>query len=140
MGAEECGQKVCYMYSKYFLQNEKKLQIKQIQDKVSLAVRKCKLKGKKYSVAQILDSTTADSIRMNEGYHVLRNLRGSPPNWEKAKKNVFAMIRQLGIPTWFCSFSAAETKWTSLLQTLGRLINHIEYTEEDVLKMSWEEK
>lgn len=88
-----------------------------------------------------MESTTADSIvRLNEGYHVLRNLRGSQPYWEKAKKDVFAMIRQLGIPTWFCSFSAAETKWTPLLQTLERLINHIEYTAEDVLKMSWEEK
>lgn len=139
MGAEECGQKVCYMYSKYFLQNEKNAN-KANSRQVSLAVRKCKLKGKKYSVAQILDSTTADSIvRLNEGYHVLRNLRGSPPYWEKAKKDIFAMIRQLGIPTWFCSFSAAETMWTPLLQTLERLINHIEYTE-DVLKMSWEEK
>lgn len=119
----------------------KKLQIKQIQDKVSLAVRKCKLKGKKFTVAQILDSCTADSIiRLNEGYHVLRNLRGSPPYWEKAKKDIFGMIRQLGLPTWFCSFSAAETKWTPLLITLGKLINKVEYTEEDVLKMSWEEK
>lgn len=88
-----------------------------------------------------MDSCTADSIiRLNEGYHVLRNLRGSPPYWEKAKKDIFGMIRQLGLPTWFCSFSAAETKWTPLLITLGKLINKVEYTEEDVLKMSWEEK
>lgn len=93
----------------------KKLQLKQIQDKVMLAMRKCKLQGKKYTAAQILDSQTADSIvRLNEGFHVLRSLRGSPPYWEKAKKDIFAMIRQLGIPTWFCSFSAAETKWIPL--------------------------
>lgn len=83
----------------------KKLQLKQIQDKVMLAMRKCKLQGKKYTAAQILDSQTADSIvRLSEGFHVLRSLRGSPPYWEKAKKDIFAMIRQLVIPTWFCSF------------------------------------
>jgi hypothetical protein len=27
------------------------------------------------------------------------------------KKDVFAMIRQLGLPTWFGSFSSADTKW-----------------------------
>ena len=119
----------------------KKLQIKQIQDKVSLAVRKCKLKGKKYTVAQILDSCTADSIvKLNEGYHVLRKLRGSPPYWETAKKDIFGMIRQLGLPTWFCSFSAAETKWTPLLITLGKLVDKVAYSEDDVLKLSWEEK
>lgn len=31
-------------------------------------------------------------------------------------------------------------KWPPLLQTLGRLINHIEYTEEGILKMPLEEK
>lgn len=43
------------------------------------------------------------------GYRVLRTLRGSPAYWECAKKDVFAMIRQLGKPKRFCSFSAAES-------------------------------
>lgn len=104
-------------------------------------MRKCKLQGKKYTAAQILDSQTADSIvRLNEGFHVLRNLRGSPPYWEKAKRDIFAMIRQLGLPTWFCSFSAAETKWTPLLKTLGELIENVTYTEEEIRNMSWEHK
>lgn len=119
----------------------KKLQIKQIQDKVMLAIRKCKLNGKKYTAAQVLDSHTADSIvRLNEGFQVLRNLRGSPPYWEKAKKDIFAMIRQLGLPTWFCSFSAAETKWIPLLRCLGELIENVSYSDDEILNMSWEHK
>ena len=119
----------------------KKLQIKQIQDKVMLAMRKCKLQGKKYTAAQILDTHNADSIvRLNEGFHVLRSLRGSPPYWEKAKRDIFAMIRQFGIPTWFCSFSAAETKWIPLLHTLGQLVENDTYTDEDLLSMSWEQR
>ncbi|XP_062577467.1 uncharacterized protein LOC134239311 [Saccostrea cucullata] len=50
------------------------------------------------------------------------------------------MIRQLGLPTWFCSFSAAETKWTPLLKTLGELIDNVTYTEEEIKEMSWEHK
>lgn len=119
----------------------KKLQIKQIQDKVMLAIRKCKLNCKKYTAAQVLDSHTADSIvRLNEGFQVLRNLRGSPPYWEKAKKDIFAMIRQLGLPTWFCSFSAAETKWIPLLRCLGELIENVSYSDDEILNMSWEHK
>lgn len=131
---------MCKVHSKYLLQS-KKLQIKQIQDKVSLAIRKCKLQGKKFTVAEVLNSTTVDKIvHLNEGYHVLRNLRGSPPYWEKAKKDVFAMMRQLGIPTWFCSFSAAETKWIPLLKTLVKLIDNVTYTEDDINSLSWDEK
>lgn len=119
----------------------KKLQIKQIQDKVMLAIRKCKLNCKKYTAAQVLDSHTADSIvRLNEGFQVLRNLRGSPPYWEKAKKDIFAMLRQLGLPTWFFSFSAAETKWIPLLKCLGELIENVSYSDDEILNMSWEHK
>ena len=44
-------------------------------------------------------------------FHFLRALRGSPPSFEKAKKDIFAMIRQLGPVTLFCSFSPAEAQW-----------------------------
>ena len=119
----------------------KKLQIKFIQDKVMLAIRKCKLQGKKYTVADMLNPNVTESlVRLNEGYHVLRTLRGSPPYWEKAKKDIFALIRQLGIPTWFCSFSAAETKWSPLLVTLGKLVENKQYSEEEVANLTWEQK
>lgn len=119
----------------------KKLQVKQIQDRVSLAMRKCQTDGKKVTVGQVLDPTAFDNIvRLNEGYRVLRKLRGSPAYWESAKKDVFAMIRQLGVPTWFCSVSAAETRWPDLLKILGNLVKKTEYTNDDIQAMTWKEK
>lgn len=50
------------------------------------------------------------------------------------------MIRQLGIPTWFCSFSSAETKWKPLLRTLGQLVDGKIYSDDEILDMSWKEK
>lgn len=50
------------------------------------------------------------------------------------------MIRQLGIPTWFCSFSTAETKWKTLLRTLGQLVDGKIYSDDEILDMSWNEK
>lgn len=79
-------------------------------------------------------------IQHNEGYKVLRTLSGSPPYWERAKKDIFSMIRQLGIPTWFCSFSSAETKWKPLLRTLGQLVDGKIYSDDEILDMSWKEK
>ena len=50
------------------------------------------------------------------------------------------MIRQLGNPTWFCSFSAAETRWIHLIKILGRLIDNKDYTDDEVMQMTWQKK
>lgn len=89
--------------------------------------------GRKVTVGNVLNSGEYDNIvRLNEGYRVLRKLRGSPAYWENAKKDLFAMMRQLGIPTWFCSLSAAETKWSDLLKILGKLVKNVEYTDDNI--------
>ena len=79
-------------------------------------------------------------IRHDEGYKFLRALRGSPPYFEKAKKDLFAMIRQLGPASLFCSFSSAETKWNHLLRILGKLIDHKDYSDKELDNLTWDEK
>jgi hypothetical protein len=94
----------------------KKIQIKNITDKVNLVLRRCKSEGKKWTAKDVLNpSTVNEMVKLDEGYFILRTLRNSPAYLEKRKKDVFAMIRQLGLPTWFGSFSSADTKWIDLL-------------------------
>ena len=76
----------------------------------------------------------------DEGCKFLKALRGSSPYFEKAKKDMFAMIRQLGHATLFCSFSSAETQWIHLLQILGQLVDHKQYTDDELQNLNWEEK
>ena len=119
----------------------KKLQMKQISDKVNLAVRRCKNKGKKITVAEARDSRYLDKlVQLDEGYYIFRQLRNSPAYLEARKKDIFAMIRQLSLPTWFMSLSAADTRWTDLLRMLARLNDDIEYSEEEIENLSWQEK
>ncbi len=115
----------------------KKLQIRQIQGSASLSLRKCKTKGKTYTAGDLKSESCVDKlINLDEGFRVLRNLRGSPPYFERCKKDLFAMICQLGKPTWFCSFSAAETRWIHLIKILGRLIDNKDYTDDEVKQMT----
>ena len=79
-------------------------------------------------------------INHDDGFRFLKALRGSPPYFEKAKKDLFAMICQLGPASLFCSFSSAETKWNHLLRILGKLIDHNDYTDEELNNLTWEEK
>ena len=119
----------------------KKLQIRQIQGSASLSLRKCKTKGKTYTAGDLKSECSVNKlINLDEGFRVLRNLRDSPPYFEKCKKDLFAMIRQLGKPTWFCSFSAAETQWIHLIKILGRLIDNGDYTDDEVKQMRWQKK
>jgi len=119
----------------------KKLQQQQIVNKVNLAVRRCKTKGKRFKARELLqDDACENLVRLYEGYRIFRTLRNSPSYLEKRKKDLMAMIRQLGCPTWFVSLSAADTRWTDLLQILGRLVDKKEYTDQELKDMDWESR
>ena len=89
----------------------KKLQMKQISDKVNLAIRRCKLKGKKITAGEARNSDYLDNlVNLDEGYYIFLQLRNSPAYLEAKKKDIFAMIRQLSLPAWFMSLSVADTR------------------------------
>ncbi|XP_071578498.1 uncharacterized protein [Temnothorax nylanderi] len=61
--------------------------------------------------------------------------------WAKRKRDLFAMIRQLGKPTMFLTLSANEIGWVPLLQTLYRLKNDgAEISEKIVSQLHYIEK
>ena len=119
----------------------KKLQMKQISDKVNLAVRRCKGTEKKITAAEARNSEYLDKlVNLDEGFYIFRQLRNSPAYLQSRKKDIFAMIRQLSLPTWFMSLSAADTRWTDLLKMLAKLNNGISYTDKDIEGLTWQEK
>ena len=50
------------------------------------------------------------------------------------------MIRQLSLPIWFMSLSAADTRWTGLLKMLAKLNDEIDCSEKELENLSWQEK
>ena len=118
----------------------KKLQMKLLLGKSQIVLRKCKACNRSVTAGHLKQQGSLERlIHHDEGYKFLRALRGSPPYFEKAKKDLFAMIRQLGPATLFCSFSSAETKWMHLLKILGRLVDQRNYTAEEIENLNWEE-
>ena len=119
----------------------KKLQMKILLGKSQIALRKCKGNNRFLTAGQLKQPSTLERlVHLDEGYRFLRALRGSPPYFEKAKKDIFAMIRQLGPATLFCSFSSAETQWIHLLRILGKLVDDKEYSDIELENLNWEEK
>ncbi len=77
-----------------------------------------------------------DILKSDSGYKFLKPIRGTPPYWQATQKDVLAMIRQLGIPTWFCSFSAADMRWPEVINTILRQ----QGDSRDVNDLDWNEK
>ena len=70
--------------------------------KKSLLMHRCKRKGKDICVRDVLDhDERAKIVRLNEGYYIFKDIRNSPAYLAKKKKEAFAMIHQLKIPTLF---------------------------------------
>ena len=120
---------------------QKRLQIKQACDKVTLALRQFKTKGKKLKVKDIIDDTERQKlINLDEGYYIFRTIRNSPAYLNKRKKDAFAMIRQFGFPSLFISQSCAETKWPELLRSLGQVVDNKTYTDKEIESVDWKTK
>ena len=107
----------------------KKLQTEQVCSEIHLAVRRCKTKQKGYTAGYILKDNMGESlVRLDEGYRIFKTIRNSPQYWETQKRDVFAMIRQLGLPTLFLSLSANDLYWPELIITLGKLVDKKDYS------------
>lgn len=119
----------------------KKLQMKILLGKSQIAMRKCTGVSRSLTAGHLKQQGALERlVHLDEGFKFLRALRGSPPYFECAKKDLFAMIRQLGPATLFCSFSAAETHWIHLLRILGKLVDGKEYSDNELENLNWEQK
>ena len=106
---------------------------------VSMALRKGggKTSLREASPQMLLDSDSIGKIlRNNEGYKFLRGICGTPPYWMSVQKDLFAMIRQLLIPTFFASFSSANLRWPDMLSSLLR----IEGKQTPLADLDWSDK
>ncbi|KAK3100565.1 hypothetical protein FSP39_021862 [Pinctada imbricata] len=97
-------------------------ELKQVIDKTQISLRKTDSKGT--TAGKVTAETLQDKaklkqmFRKDEALRFLQPIRGTPSYWQSAQKDLFAMLRQLGIPTWFCSFSAAEFRWKDMINVI----------------------
>ncbi|KAH9629622.1 hypothetical protein HF086_003092 [Spodoptera exigua] len=98
-------------------------------------------------------SSVSVSCRMRQGHgehtpqglvdnmHLtMRNIRSSASYWQKCCSELIAMVRRLGPPTWFLTFSCNYLNWTDMIKALiiadGRDIvdaEHLTFSERLLL-------
>ena len=80
-----------------------------------------------------------DMIKSDSAYRVMKNIRGTPGYFQTLFYDVLAMVRQLGIPTWFFTVSAADMQWPDVIQTIARQYG-TNLTDDDVTNLSFDER
>ncbi|XP_073714148.1 uncharacterized protein [Misgurnus anguillicaudatus] len=75
--------------------------------------------GRRISNRLLQDNHEVERLVHNkDATRFMQPLRGSPSYWEKTLRDLQAMIRQLGTPTFFCTFSAAEMRWPEVITAI----------------------
>jgi hypothetical protein len=104
---------------------------------INFVLRKNKL-NEKITVENAMDRNYLNNLlNHDEGYNIFKNIRCSPAYWQNKKKEILAMIRQLGQPNLFLTLSAAESKWPELLVLLMKNIENITISEEEALELPY---
>ena len=87
--------------------------------------------SRQFTAAQARDQTVLSQYACKDkAYSIMKNIRGSPPYYQRTFYDLLAMICQLGTPTWFFTQSAADLKWPDMIQTIAKQYG-IHYTDED---------
>ena len=124
----------------YLLTAQYAVESKQVADDASIMLRQSK--GKLYrgqALTAGLIRNRSVLLQMIQRDDTYKNVRGSPAYFQRVQYEVLAMIRQLGIPTFFLTLSAADMQWPDVIQSIARQYG-ITYTDQQVATLSFEEK
>jgi hypothetical protein len=128
-------------YPTFFFLKLRKVQAEVISRTAWLRLRKTKKDGCSLTASMLLDQASrAHIVKTNIGFTDFKCLRGSLHYHEAAKKDVFAMLRQLGSPIFFITNSMADTRWPELLQALVWQAQNVNMTRDEVMSLPWEER
>ena len=118
-------------------------EVHQIHSNISIAIRIGSSKtsdGQQITAAMLRNREEVKQlIKRDEGYRFLAQIRGTPAFWEKSKKELFAMIRQLEVPTFFVTFSAADRRWIEIDNAILIQQGKPPMTTEEHKNMTWEQ-
>lgn len=115
-------------------------ELNQVIEKTQISIRKTVTqfgKGKNVNADMIRNPEILSKLLKNdEAFRFMQPIRGTPAYWSAIQKDLFAMLRQLGIPTWFCSFSSAEYRLNDAISSLLKQQND----DRDPEVLDWSEK
>ena len=69
----------------------------------------------------------------------MSSIKGTPAYWKKKLFEVLAMVKQLGIPTFFMTLSCADLRWNELVEIIPKL-NRLDFSDDVIKNMTYQER
>lgn len=123
-----------YLFFMQFVVEQKK-----VSDNIAVALRK--MRGNDVTAGRLRGGSN-DLQRLifsDQAFLFLQKIPGSPSYWKKFQNEVLAMVKQLGMPTWFMTLSCADLRWKELLTIICKC-HHINLSPDQLADLSYEEK
>ena len=107
----------------YLLAAQYAVEAKQVRDDLQISLRQTRgqtFQNRRLTAGLMRCSDTVQAmIRTDTAFKFLKNVRGSPAYWNTVLLDLLAMVRQLGMPTWFLTLSAADMQWPEVIQSIA---------------------
>ncbi|XP_066911415.1 uncharacterized protein [Clytia hemisphaerica] len=111
-----------------------------LQNQMNVAMRK--VSGRNIS-AGMLSSNFKEAVKnfvvSEEAYSFMNTVKGSAAYWKSMLSDVLAMVKQLGMPSFFMTLSCADLRWNELPYIISKL-NGQELLDEEISEMPYFER
>ena len=88
-------------------------------------------KNYKESVKKLLSNENA--------FHFLSSVKVTPAYWMQLLHEVLAIVKQLGIPTYFLTLSCADLRWDELPHIVNKL-NNLNLSDEKIRNLTYQQR
>jgi hypothetical protein len=126
----------------YLLAAQYTVEAKQVRDDMQITLRQTRgqtFQNRTVNAGLVKSSDNLQAmIRTDTAFKFLKNVRGSPAHWKTVLLDLLAMVRQLGMPTWFLTLSAADMQWPEVIQSIAHQYGKV-LTADDAKNMPWVE-
>ena len=108
-----------------------------LQNQIHVAMRK--VSGRNISAGMLSENfkeRVKNFVVNEEAYTFMNSVKGSAAYWKNMLSDVLAMVRQLGIPSFFMTLSCADLRWKELIYIISKLKGK-EPSDEEIDAMSY---
>ncbi|XP_031637004.1 uncharacterized protein LOC116349612 [Contarinia nasturtii] len=113
----------------------KEKQERQCLSNINVCLRKVKGLENMTAGNFLKEDTVNNLVSHDASYRILSQIRSSPAYWETKKKELMALLRQLGKPVFFLTLTANEKRCPELLQLLYQYHYNKEITLEEAMEL-----
>ena len=107
---------------------------------INIAMKKVRADGLTAGrVSRNFKETVSGLIANDDAYNFMNQLKGTPAYWKRFLLEVLAMVKQLGLPTYFMTLSCADLRWNELVDIIQKMKGE-EMTKEEIENMNYMER